>query len=414
MPYPSLDKILNDPFLIEYVNELKEPKKVESTDPDVEHFLEIIEWMKDNNQKIPEKNRANVKEWKIATKLDTLKNNPEVIQKLKPYDTFNILGDPLMSMDEILDDELFKEPIEENSLFDTSRYQDTIAVRDRNQMRTRKKISRKEFKKYNLLFKQVHKEIGNGLRQIVKPDTENNIDAGKFYIDNGVMLYVANKGSFYIDKNGHRNADLHIIYENGTENKNALLRSIASNLFDKSRDGRMVTELTEQVIENGITIHNKENYVEEQPEEFNYKLNWKEKVKNNSDESPTDHNITTGYIYAVRSLSDSPQIRELSDLYKVGFTKNSVEKRVAHAEKEPAYLYAPVEIVATWKVQNINARKLETAIHHYFSDKVMDIVVIGADGRDLQPKEWILATLEDIKIAIEEIIELVNNIPKGV
>jgi len=49
-------------------------------------------------------------------------------------------------------------------------------------------------------------------------------------------------------------------------------------------------------------------------------------------------------------------------IYKIGFSTNSVEERIANAEHEPTYLMAPVEIVATYKVVNLHSQKFEDLV----------------------------------------------------
>ena len=183
------------------------------------------------------------------------------------------------------------------------------------------------------------------------------------------MVYVVSKGEDFTDKNGYTNAELHLVYENGTENKKALLRSFVSNLHDRTRHGRMVTELIEDVM-TGI--------------------------------SPSER-ITTGYIYVVKSLSSHPQIANIRNLYKIGFTQEQIEKRLANAEREATYLYAPVRLVASFEVQNFSARKLETTLHHYFADKQLDMELIASNGERFVPKEWFLVSLDEIQEVIEKI-----------
>ena len=116
-----------------------------------------------------------------------------------------------------------------DSLLDLSRYKRTISAADKYSVRKRAS----HFERFEPLFKLIQKEIANGTRKIIPVDTEKNIIPGKFYIDNGILLYVLSVGNYYEDKHGYRNAKLHLIYENGTENKGILLRSFASNLFDR-------------------------------------------------------------------------------------------------------------------------------------------------------------------------------------
>lgn len=84
----------------------------------------------------------------------------------------------------------------------------------------------------------------------------------------------------------------------------------------------------------------------------------------NSFKMKSSDDYETGYIYVVKSLSKDPQIASIDSLYKVGFTAGSVKKRIANAENEPTYLYAPVKLIEQFQVINLSAKSLETAIHH--------------------------------------------------
>ncbi|QNK88922.1 GIY-YIG nuclease family protein [Sporosarcina sp. resist] len=380
----NLDDIFSDPIFDELIAETPN-KQVKRTDSEFEKFQEIIGWIKNHNGKEPEKSR-DMTERKLFSRLKGYRDKPEMIKKLAEIDELNLLDSPNTvlenpiknpeSLDDILnDDTLFEKKDKVDSLLDLSRYKRTISAADKYSVRKRAS----HFEQYEPLFKFVQKEIANGTRRIIPVDSENNIIPGKFYIDNGILLYVLSVGNYYEDKHGYRNAKLHLIYENGTENKGILLRSFASNLFDKTRHGRMVTEVMSDVMG--------ETTVEERAAEY----------------------LTTGYIYVVRSLSSNPEISKYQNLYKIGFAGGGVEKRIANAENEATYLYASVKIVATWEVQNFSAQKLETVIHHRFEDKQLQISVPTANGKIENPKEWYLVSLDEIEASINEIIVKLNS-----
>ena len=374
--FKNLEDIFNDSDFEKLVSPLK-PNEKKVADREVEKFIEIVDWVRENNGHEPQKSR-DIKERSLYSRLYGIRKSPDSIRKLEPYDEFGLLKIDVVESDtpissptslkEILSDELFESVNSaEKSLFDVSRYKRTIQARDKT--RTRKRMG--NFEDYQGLFTRVHDEISEGCRQVRKSDVikEKEIKPGMFYVDNGVMVYVVSKGEYFIDKNGYTNAELHLVYENGTENKNALLRSFVSNLHDRTRHGRMVTELIEDVM-GGV--------------------------------SPSER-ITTGYIYVVKSLSTNPQIAGISNLYKIGFTQEKIEKRLANAEKEGTYLYAPVHLVASFEVQNFSARKLETTLHHYFSDKQLEVELTAPNGENFVPKEWFLVSLDEIQEAIYKI-----------
>ena len=379
----NLDDIFSDPIFDELIAETPK-KQVRRIDPEFEKFQEIIEWIKNHDGKEPEKSR-DMTERKLFSRLKGYRDKPEMIKKLAEIDELNLFDSKNTvlensiknpeSLDDILnDDTLFEKKDKVDSLLDLSRYKRTINAADKYSVRKRAS----HFERYEPLFKLIQKEIANGTRKIIPVDTEKNIIPGKFYIDNGILLYVLSVGDYYIDKNGYRNAKLHLIYENGTENKGILLRSFASNLFDNTRHGRMVTEVMSDVMG--------ETTVEERAAEY----------------------LTTGYIYVVKSLSSNPEISKYQNLYKIGFASGSVEKRISNAENEATYLYAPVKIVATWEVQNFSARKLETVMHHRFADKQLQISVPKANGKIENPKEWYVVSLDEIEANINDIIVKLN------
>lgn len=314
--FKNLNDIFNDSDFEHLITPLK-PKKKIVTDHEVEKFLEIIDWVRENNGQEPQKSR-NIKERSLFSRLNGIRKSPNSIRKLEPYDEFGLLKIDIVesetpisspaSLTDILSDKLFESVNSaEKSLFDVSRYKRTIQARDKT--RTRKRMG--NFENYQGLFTRVHDEISEGRRQVRNPDVikEKEIKPGMFYVDNGVMVYVVSKGEEFTDKNGYTNAELHLVYENGTENKKALLRSFVSNLHDRTRHGRMVTELIEDVM-TGI--------------------------------SPSER-ITTGYIYVVKSLSSNPQIANISNLYKIGFTQDQIEKRLAmQKKKEPIIMLLSV------------------------------------------------------------------------
>lgn len=170
----------------------------------------------------------------------------------------------------------------------------------------------------------------------------------------------------FIGDNGKLNARMHVIYENGTENKDLLLQSLASSLYSKERNGRMITEV----------------------------------IDGNSIAEDFGANFTTGYIYVLKSLSKDSEISKISNLYKIGFTNNKIEQRLENAKNEITYLNAPVQLVLSAEIKNINAQLLERTLHHVFKDKQ----VIFQDDKFKKATEWFIISLDDIEVKINKII----------
>lgn len=112
----------------------------------------------------------------------------------------------------------------------------------------------------------------------------------------------------------------------------------------------------------------------------------------------------SGYIYVLRSLSDDPTISAIKDLYKIGFSRGPVEKRIAKADKQPTYLMAPVEVLASYKTFNLKASTLEHLLHRVFAEVRLDISQVDRKGRDYDPSEWFIVPRHVVDQAINMIV----------
>ena len=117
-----------------------------------------------------------------------------------------------------------------------------------------------------------------------------------------------------------------------------------------------------------------------------------------------------GCIYVLRTLSKNPEICSINNLYKIGFTKGTVEDRVKHASTEPTYLMSPVSIVTAYQCYNMRPKKLEDLLHTFFGSACLSIDVFDNDGRRHTPREWFIAPLDIIEQAIYYLLngEIVN------
>ncbi|HFK9594341.1 MULTISPECIES: GIY-YIG nuclease family protein [Enterococcus] len=368
----SLDSIFLDEDFDELTHQ-PQKQKSEEVDPEVTKFMEIIDFVKENERE-PQKTNDWSTERALWARLQGFRAKEDRAEKVKKYDTLDLLSkeetdteffyslkeekkiesvEDIFKTDDLLDDM--------NGLLDVSRYRKTINAADKIGKRSRSK----DFGKYKKLFDDVNADIAAGRRKLI-PFKEYDIREKMFYVQNGVMLYVIKIGDFYTDKKGKRNAKMHVVYDNGTENKSLLFRSLASSLYATERHGRIVTELIDD-----------ETVAENIGEEF-----------------------TTGYIYVLKSLSTNPEISKIENLYKIGFTRNDVNKRIMNAENEVTYLNAPVQRVLSVEVKNVNAQKLERTLHHSFEDRQ----VIFQDSAYKKANEWYVVSIEEIENRMNEII----------
>lgn len=375
--YNSIGEILNSDLFNEITAQPK-LKKSNIYDPEVEGFLEIVHFFKETGR-VPQKTM----EWserQLASRLIGIKKKPERMNKLKKYDDVDLLESKkterkVKSIDDILNfglSDLLDDEIEASvnyDIFNTSRYRE---IENKPDYVAKRKALR-DFSGYENIFKNVQREISEGIRNVV-PFKNYDIKQGSFFIQKGILLYIESVGEFFKNENGEDNARLHVVYENGTES-NVLLRSLAASLYKTGSSGKMITDNIENVVS-----------------------------------SIAEDDISSGYIYILKSLSTNKDIASIKELYKVGVTKGSVKKRISNAINESTYLYAPVEIVSTYNVYNLDAGKFEKTIHKVLGNHKLDVEIIGANGRMILPREWFVISLTQLDEVINKIIvELVNS-----
>lgn len=64
---------------------------------------------------------------------------------------------------------------------------------------------------------------------------------------------------------------------------------------------------------------------------------------------------------------------------------------------------AGVEIVATYKLYNINPNRLENLIHRFLEPAKLDIEIQDRFGKPFKPREWFLVPLGMIEEAIQRV-----------
>lgn len=251
-------------------------------------------------------------------------------------------------------------------------------VQTREERRAAEEIANRErcndFAKFEPLFEDVNRELVSGVRS-TRPFVKDagflkaDIDVGQFFILGGQTAYVAEVGEAIKAPNGEVDARLRVIYSNGTES-NLLRRSLQRALY-KDDAGRRISEPSA-----GPLFGNE----------------------------PEGEDSDSGTIYVLRSKSDHPTIVEHRELiHKIGVTGGSVAKRIAAAENDATYLLAGVEVVAEYKLFNINRTKLEKLIHRFFAAAAYDIEITDRFGKPVRPREWFLVPLHVIDEAVERI-----------
>ena len=378
-----LDEIFaSDPYGILNVKPSTPPPRNED-ERLVASFQEINDFYEKNTRE-PEQGKG-IQEHQLFSRLKSLRENPLKMELLKEYDKYSLLHYELKeynSLDDILnDDSLDLLGGNSEGLYDL-KHISSVDERASADFVARRK-SCKDFNKYESIFKEVQNDLKNGKRKLLQ-FKEDNLREGDFYVHNGILLLlekVAFEKEVQQFKSGPRirkDGRTRVIFENGTES-NMLYRSLYKVLL---ANGKSVSENVDKVNEKFI-----------------------EKFSN-----ITDEDKEAGYIYILKSKSDKEEIKEIRNLYKIGFSKVSVEERTKNAKQEPTYLMAEVRIVITYKCFNMNPQKLELLLHNFFGKACLNIDIFDKDGNRHTPREWFIAPLDVIEQAVQYIItgEIVN------
>jgi len=98
-----------------------------------------------------------------------------------------------------------------------------------------KRIKCLDFDRFEPLFKAVHEELARGAMQIARFKGLRTITAGRFFVLNGVLLYVAEVGE---GGKTPRRQRLRVVFDNGTES--SMYRQSLSNRLHEHNGGAVV------------------------------------------------------------------------------------------------------------------------------------------------------------------------------
>ncbi len=329
----------------------------------IESFQEINAFF-EKNYREPE--ATNVTEFKLLSRLKALRKDAKKVEILKSYDSHNLLNakEEVKSVADILnDDDLgILDTDETLSIFKLKNVKSTSERAETDFTARRKAMKDKDFAPYETQFKKVHKELREGKRKLKEfKDVEKNLEEGKYYVLDGVLLFLEKDGSEdrQIGDRTRKDGRTITVFENGT----------LSNMFYRS--------LAKALYNNGSIVSDTDKDAEE------------ELFKNANIVSEED--VQTGWIYVLRSKSTNPKIASINDLYKIGFSSVDVNERIKNASKESTYLYADVHLLDKYACYNMDAQKFEHLIHRFFADVCLNVDVFDSKGKRITPREWFVA-----------------------
>lgn len=351
-------------------------------------FSEIVTYYEQHGRLPTEGNSVSLDEKRLARRLKSIKENPDLCLQLGSIDFYNLLesnssdyihtnlaaesespayinkSELVTSLEDIFaddDDELLN--FDEPDIFSITH----VSVDRKDQP---DEIAQRQpcpdFQRFEPLFLQLRGGLKNGIFSLERFTHKLKISEGDFFVLNGVVGYVHSAGERLHEYSTY-NARLHLIFENGTE-MNMLYQSLTHGLV-RDKEGRKV------------------------------QLNGQKLI-------PSDVSVPSGLVYILATKSKDPAlIPYKQNLYKIGFTETTVEQRIKNAEKDRTFLEAPVRIVATSQCFNLNAQKLEALVHGFLATRRLNITLKSHSGQVYTPKEWFDVPLATVQAVIQYIVD---------
>jgi hypothetical protein len=313
-----------------------------------------------------------------AVRLDRLRASDECRATLAGLDSRGLLaggaaaGDDAAGKD--LDDAalLAALGVEEAARSDVARL---THVRTHHDRKAAEDVARREpcadFETFRPVFEQVQRELDAGTRRTTAFEHNGKMEPGDLFILAGQKVLVAGEAATIEKDYGREDRRLRVIVDNGTE-ANMWLRSLQRALYKDDRNRRILP--ADDVVPPLFADH------------------------------VDDGDAAAGSIYVLRSRSDHPFVaahREL--IHKIGVTGGDVKDRLGNARKDATYLLADVEVVAEYKLANVNRKALEALLHKFFASARLDMELKDRFGSQVEPREWFLVPLAAIGEAIGRI-----------
>lgn len=375
----ELEKIFADPLLAD----VKAPqKKVSSSDRLIAGFQRILDFF-ETHHRMPQK-CDDREERKLYNQWVGICNDPKKVERCKPFDKKGILEKSgngqnfkkdlcsddtkpdTLQLERIFDDPLLADvSLEGGGLFDLPDYMQQRLNARKEADYVAQRVKCENFNHYEEGFKEIHAGLKSGKYRLIK-FKEAHIVQGRYFVDDGILVYVAGLDQIEKNRHGRKNSRMRCIYENGMES-GIYMQTLCKNLYHSGYTVQNVSEIEDDYLKKSFSIN--------------------------------DTDVESGIIYVLKSLSTDPKIASIHNLYKIGFTTTPLEVRIANAKNESTYLCADVEVVATWRVFNVKSSTFESIIKKLFRDVQLQVSVDGE-----RPQEWFVVPFHVIEQAIKYII----------
>ncbi len=370
---------ISDEELLAELGATPEAKKQAARTPREERiiagFEDIVRFHEEHGRAPQHGEGRDIFERLYAVRLDRLRAQEDCRALLLEFDRYSLLTTAQVSGDdaEDLDDdtllaELGVEPVEVGLT-------ELTHVKPRSEVRASEEVANRtpcvDFSTFKPLFNRVKEDLDRAIRETRRFGEDADVRQSEFFIVGGQLAYIADMGEEFRTDYGRPDRRLRVIFDNGTES-DLLLRSFQRALY-KDEAGRRITD------PGAGPLFGREAEAED---------------------------LESGIIYVLRSKSDHPEIIAHRDLiHKIGVTGGTVETRIAHAAHDATYLLADVEVIATYKLFNINRVRLENVLHRVLASARLDLTIQDRFGNPVKPKEWYLVPLH----VIDEVVERVRD-----
>ena len=306
-----------------------------------------------------------------AVRLDRLRELEDARELLAPFDAQGLLeGDVTVKLQDEDDDALLAAlGIDADAEDDITQLRHVTPAAHR---RAAEEIAGREvcreFDAFAPVFAKAKAELSSGIIEARPNIRIADFVEGALFVVNGQLALIAEKGEeFDSTSEGDKDARMRVIYDNGTESRDLLMRSLQRALH-KDKAGRVLSK-----VDAGPLF---------------------------SDRATNQ----TGYVYVLRSLSDDPKIAPHRDaMIKIGATRGDVSRRIANAENEATYLLAPVKVLDEYALFSIKPSKMEQMLHSIFAESRLDIEIADRFGRPVRSTEWFAVPPAEVAVAIEHI-----------
>ena len=291
----ELEKIFADPLLAD----VTAPKrKVKASDRLIAGFQNIVEFV-ETNRRLPQ-NCDNREERALYNQLKGILNDSKKKERCKVYDTVGVLNEfnktEEQQLDDILDDPIFADVEQTNhSLFDLPDYMKQRLEERKEADHVAQRIKCEDFNQFEKGFKEIHSGLKSGKYRLIK-FKEAHVAQGRYFVEDGILVYIAGMERIEKNRHGRNNSRTRCIYENSMES-GIFMQTLCKNLYHTGYTVQDVSDIEEDYLDKKFSINAQD--------------------------------VESGMIYVLRSLSDSPEIAAIPDLYKIGFTTIPLETRIA-------------------------------------------------------------------------------------